>query len=522
MTSDTYRGYFDSMPCYLSVQDRDLKIVDANERFTRNFGDFAGRYCYQVYKSRPEKCEDCPVERTFHDGQRHRSEQLVKTLDGREVSVLVYTTPIRDGDGKITSVMEMSTDITEIKQLQRQYRDSRKRYHQLFEEVPCFISIQDRDLSIVEANRLHREAFGTFYGCKCYQVYKNRETECYPCMVRQTFDDGEVHIHEEVVTKRDGERVNVVVTTAPVFDAAGEIDGVIEMSADITQIRQLQSKLASVGMIISTISHDLKGLLNGMDGGIYLLNSGLKKGDQNRVQNGWEMVSRNVERIRSTVLDILYYAKDREPDWQEVSAKDVVAEVCGVMEAKAGQHGITIERRLPSGDDRFEADPMALRSLLVNLVDNSFDACRVDKKKSDHKVAVAVATTPEDVRFEVSDNGIGMDRDVQDKAFTLFFSSKGAGGTGLGLFIANKIAQAHGGRIELESKLDEGTRFVAVMPRKRPAPEERRVANDGVAAATVSETAAAMGLGGVSDPARDPLGGAAEILGGESAVDDGA
>ncbi len=470
---DTYKHYFHSMPCYLTVQDRDLKIIDANERFVRSFGDFVGRYCYQVYKRQPERCEDCPVERTFHDGQRHRSEQLVKTLGGREVSVIVYTTPIRDADGSITAVMEMSTDITAIKQLQDQLRDSQRRYQHLFEQVPCYISIQDRDLRIVEANRLHREAFGTGYGCKCYEVYKGRDKECFPCIVRETFQDGKVHVHEEVVSRSDGEKITVMVTTAPVVNAAGEITGAIEMSADITQIRELQSKLASVGMIISSISHDLKGLLNGMDGGIYLVNTGLGKHDQSRVHKGWEMVSRNVERIRSTVLDILYYAKERTPDWQDVSAKQVIDEVTHVMTAKADHHDIEFTHRIEIDDDRLEADPAALRSMLVNMIDNAFDACRVDKKKGEHRVSLVVGGDDGQLRFTIEDNGIGMARDVQDKVFTLFFSSKGAGGSGLGLFIANKIVQAHGGRIELESEMDKGTRFVITMPRERPVMEAK-------------------------------------------------
>ena len=60
---------FDAIPGYLTVQDRELKIIEANDAFKRNFGDFTGKNCYQIYKHRPEKCEDCPVERTFRDGQ---------------------------------------------------------------------------------------------------------------------------------------------------------------------------------------------------------------------------------------------------------------------------------------------------------------------------------------------------------------------------------------------------------------------------------------------------------------------
>jgi PAS domain S-box-containing protein len=467
--ADSYHTYFDSIPCFLTVQDKNLKIIDANNLFIKNFGNFEGRYCYQIYKHRPEKCEDCPVERTFRDGARHRSEEKVKTLDGREVSVIVYTTPIRNGNGDIEAVMEMSTDVTEIKDLQRQFRDSQEKYRLLFEEVPCFISMQDRDLRIIEANRQHREAFGTFYGCKCFEVYKKREIECDPCVVRQTFDDGQIHIHEEVVTSRKGDRMNVMVTTAPVHNSLGEIESVIEMSTDITQIRQLQSKLTSVGMIISSISHDLKGLLNGMDGGIYLVNTGLSKNDDRRIQTGWEMVLRNVDRIKSTVLDILYYAKDRQPDWKEIKVIDVIEEACGLMKTKASDHNIEFTHNASEAVTSIEADPKAIRSMLINIIDNAFDACRVDKKKDHHSVNLKVDEDDHQVTFEITDNGIGMSREAQDKSFTLFFSSKGAGGTGLGLFIANKIANSHGGKISIDSEPGAGTKFKITLPRHRPA-----------------------------------------------------
>jgi PAS domain S-box-containing protein len=464
---DPYREYFDSMPCYLTVQDRDFRVIKANRKFREDFGEVEGRYCYQVYKQRPEKCEVCPVERTFQDGASHHSTEHVKTLGGREVSVIVNTTPIRNEAGEITGVMEMSTDVTEMSRLQQQLRDSQERYRLLFEAVPCYISIQDRDLRIIQANRMHREAFGTFYGCKCYKVYKHRDKECNPCIVRQTFDDGEVRVHEEVVTRQDGNPMNVIVTTAPIRNGDGSVEAVIEMSADITQIRELQDKLSSVGMIISTISHDLKGLLNGMDGGIYLVSTGLKKNDEKRVNTGWEMVLRNVGKIRSSVLDILYYARDREPEWDDTATKEIVGEVYETMSAKAATHEIEFESIFESADGKFEADARAVRSMLINLIDNAFDACRLDRKKDKHRVTVTARGLEDHVCLEIVDNGIGMDQESREKAFTLFFTSKGSGGTGLGLFIANKIAQSHGGSIELESEPDRGSKFTVLLPRKR-------------------------------------------------------
>ena len=457
------------MPGYLTVQDRDYRIVEANESFRRDFGDYAGRYCFQVYKHRPERCEDCPVARTFADGQKHSSEERVVTLGGKEVSVLVYTTPILDSNGEVSEVIEMSTDITQLKNLQTDLRTSRRKYRQLFEEVPCFLSIQDRDLNIIDANRMHREAFGTGYGRKCYEVYKHRCEACLPCTVQQTFRDGESHLHEEVVTSQSGKSINVLVHTAPLRNGEGEIDSVIEMSTDITMIRELQDKLSSVGLLIGTVSHGIKGLLNSLDGGIYLINSGLQKNDTARVDKGWDMALRNIRRIRSLVMDILYYAKDREPNWDTIAAGEILSEVGKTMSERAVKLGIDLECRVEATGE-YAGDRQMIRSMLVNLIENAIDACRIDKGKSGHRVDIELRDNGAGVQFAVSDNGIGMDQETREKAFSLFFSSKGAGGTGLGLFIAHKIVMSHGGEIRIESEAGAGSRFFVDLPRRRPKP----------------------------------------------------
>jgi PAS domain S-box-containing protein len=466
-TETSYRHYFNEMPCYVTVQDRNFNIIDANKRFRDEFGHFEGRHCYQVYKRRSERCEDCPVDRTFRDGRGHRAEVQVKTLDNKDVSMIAYTSPIRNESGEITSVLEISTDITEVKLLQKQLRESQERYRQLFEEVPCYISIQDRNLRIVEANRRFREDFGDLMGSKCYEVYKHREDVCEDCAVQKTFDDAKVYHSEEVVTSFQGERMNTLVYTAPIVGVDGRIKHVMEMSTNITPIRQLQSQLESIGLLISTISHGIKGLLTGLNGGRYLVNTGLIKDDRKRTAKGWEMVERNIDRISSMVLNILHYAKEREPSWEKVSATALCNEVCEIVAARAQEHGIDLQQNLDTDAGEFEADDKAMRSLLVNLLENSIDACRVDSQKESHNVKFDLIGQTDNICFEVRDNGIGMDREAREKAFSLFFSSKGAEGTGLGLFIANNIAQAHSGRIEVESESGKGTCFHVTIPRKR-------------------------------------------------------
>ena len=473
------------MPCYVTVQDLDLKILHSNRRFREDFGDPDGAFCYQIYKHRPERCEDCPVMRTFWDGTSHTSQEEVTCVDGRPVSVIVYTMPIKDEDGDIHAVMEVSTDITEIKLLQKQLRESQERYRQLFEEVPCYISIQDENLRMIDANRMFREDFGVPFGKKCYEVYKHRKEECIPCHVRDTFEDGKTYTHEEVATSEKGDRFNVLVHTSPIYNADGNITSVMEMSTNITQIRQLQSQLTSIGLLISSISHGLKGLLNGLDGGIYLVDSGLKKDNKERLEKGWDIVLRNVSRIRSMVLDILYYAKDREPEWEELSAKNLQEDVYKISERKASDLNIGFRVDGVVDNDKFEGDYKAVRTMLINLVENSIDACRLDKKKSEHISRFNVSGDKNYIYFQIEDNGIGMDRETKEKAFSLFFSSKGHEGTGLGLFISNKIAQSHGGKILIESKEGEGTRFTVTLPREQPSPPP---ADDLYEEETITET----------------------------------
>ena len=459
-----YKRYWDEMPCYLSIHDHDFRIIDGNRRFREDFGNRINQYCYRVYKGREEICPNCPVEATFLDGKNHPSEQLLTTAGGQEVPVMVHTTPIRDRSGEVVAVMEMHTDIGEVKRLQQELHQSEERLAQLFEEVPCFISVQGPDRVIQHANRRFREVFGSGVGEECFRVYKHREEQCLSCPMMSTFETGRAHDYEASVLSKDGEELNLLVTTAPLRNSEGAVESVIEMGVDITQIRELQDQLTSIGLLVGSISHGIKGLLTGLDGGIYMVNSGFERDKPERVKKGWEMVQRNVDRIRSMVLDILYYAKDRELIVEDINLSGMVDDLRDGVRKKARELGVEVEFNLPDHAGTFEGDPQAIRAMLLNLIENSLDACRMDGDKSDHAVTISARRAEPWMTIEVADNGIGMDRETREKIFSLFFSSKGLKGTGLGLFISNKIVGKHGGTIEVESEAGRGTRFVVRIP----------------------------------------------------------
>jgi PAS domain S-box-containing protein len=466
---------FEEAPCFITVQDRDLNILQANRRFRETFGDEPERKCFELYRGRNTRCNECPVLDTFASGEGFKIEKTLIAKNGRELNVIVQTTPLHDDKGEITAVMEMVTDITETKALQRKLAGKRKLLRTLFDEVPCYLSLQDREFNVLDANRHFKEEFGNFAGDKCYEVYKHRTEPCLHCPVADTFADGRSHSSEEVVTSLDGDKHNVLVQTAPIRGTGGKIESVLEISTDITEIRQLQDQLTSLGLLVGSISHSIKGMITSLDGGIYVLDSGFARDDLKRVKDGWGIVKWNVDRIRSMVLDVLYYAKDRALEPAEVEPGEMAAEVCKLQQGKAKEVGATLVCNATPTDAPFLADRASLHSMLTNLVDNSLDACRLAKAKAerlgkdgiDPRVTVDVEIDAENIVFAITDNGIGMDQETSEKAFCMFFSSKGMEGTGLGLFIASKIASKHGGNIDIDSQPGRGTTFRVILPRVR-------------------------------------------------------
>jgi len=227
---------------------------------------------------------------------------------------------------------------------------------------------------------------------------------------------------------------------------------------------ELQDNLSSLGLMIGSISHGIKGLLTGLDGGMYDIDRGLGKNDLEEVGEGWSTVKQIISRIRKMVLDILYYAKDRDLNWEWVDLLAFAEDVAVVFESKLVQSGINFVREFDTAATQVRIDPGSVHAALVNILENAVDACQRDTAKKSHTITLSVSQTGEGVSFNVEDNGAGMDRETQDKIFNLFYSSKGTSGTGLGLFISNTVVRKHGGQIRVASTPGVGSVFTIHIP----------------------------------------------------------
>ena len=130
--------------------------------------------------------------------------------------------------------------------------------------------------------------------------------------------------------------------------------------------------------MIGSISHGIKGLLTGLDGGMYLLDSGFSKENQSQIAEGWEIVKMMIERIRKLVLDILYYAKERDLKWEQLDVLSFASDVARVLEPKIRERKIVFVKQFDETVGEFEIDAGYVHSALMNILENAMDACTRD------------------------------------------------------------------------------------------------------------------------------------------------
>ena len=360
----------------------------------------------------------------------------------------------------------------------RRLETSEKRYIQLFNESPSFITLQSRDFTIIESNNRFKEQFGDEPGLCCYQVYKKRLAPCPGCPVEKTFVDKKSHTAEMDVQLKDGSIRNFLIQTAAVTGPNGEVEHVMEMSTDVTMIHELQDHLAALGLHISSISHGIKGVLTGLDGGDYLISKGIEKQDASLVADGWEIVKEKIALIRRMVLDILFHSKDRPLDICPVDIFDFIQELATTLDQKLKKTGIVLILNTPPPGTEISTsiliDKHVLLPAFLAILENAIDACVAVKNVKKHleiKIDVILPgniasnnNTNSWILFKIRDNGKGLARTFQKEVFSLFYSDKGNKGTGLGLFIAQRAVKQHKGVINVDSVPGEYTEFTISLP----------------------------------------------------------
>jgi len=460
-----YELFFENVPCFASIIDRDYRLIRANEKLREAFGD-NGEYCYQVYKRRNAPCANCPAALTFQDSAEHVSEQTGIRRDGSPAHYIVTASPLLR-EGETPYIIETAVDITEVRNLQAKLQEAQHYYESLIRNATTPVVAVDCEDRVKIMNPAALALFE-------WSSRRLPSGKVLRSMLPAAFYEPFTHaldLEESEVKTARGASVPVRLT-AIALEWRGKCLGRAAFLQDLREIKQLEQekleaeRLGAVGQTVAGLAHTIKNLLMGLEGGLYMVDSGLRRADAERIATGWGVLHRNFEKTTTLVKDFLSFAKGRLPEMKLTDPKSLIRDIVELYRTAARQQGV----ELVAEDDEPVApaplDPIGMETCLTNLVSNGIDAATL-REAPGGRVVLRARDEGGDLIFEVADNGCGMDYDVKEKVFTTFFTTKGGKGTGLGLLTTRKIVQEHGGRIEVQSRPDKGSLFRIRLPRKR-------------------------------------------------------
>jgi two-component system, NtrC family, sensor kinase len=222
-------------------------------------------------------------------------------------------------------------------------------------------------------------------------------------------------------------------------------------------------RLAAIGETTAALSHSIKNILQALRGGADVVEMGLKASNLDQSRKGWGVVERNLDKIYNLTLNLLAYSKDREPSVQLVNPRTVIDECVELIANVANERGIMAVADVGKDVPPVPMDPDGIHQVIMNLLSNAMDAMKSDGPGL-IKVVCSYNAPEKYLQIEVSDNGSGIEPAMMQHLFKLFHSTKGNRGTGLGLAVAKKIVDEHGGTIKASSVPGQGTTFTIRLP----------------------------------------------------------
>lgn len=280
-------------------------------------------------------------------------------------------------------------------------------------------------------------------------------------------------IHEVSIKTTNGNKKELVMNAATIFNVDGEIIGAIRIGSDVTNIKieqqrlQQQEKLALLGVMASGIVHEIKNPLTSIKGFSQMI---MAKASDERMKQYASIIVDEVNSANKVVTDFLTFAKPQPPVLKDTTVNELVKSMELVLDTQSFVKGVQTNFDLSSDETPIMVDEIQIKQVLLNIVKNAIEAMN-ETEEPKLNIITGLIKSSNKVFITISDNGKGMSLEAISQIGTPFFSTKDKG-TGLGMSICYQIIKEHGGSIEIESELDKGTTFIITLPCKEAIEEK--------------------------------------------------
>jgi two-component system sporulation sensor kinase A len=393
-------------------------------------------------------------------------ERAVLSPSGSETWIEFTYNPVRDESGRVSSVCMTGIPIDERRRAMEALRESEERYRRLVEFSPEAVLVHSGG-RILYANPaclegLKASARDTLVGRPILDFIHPDYRELTLTRVNHILEKGESNEWvEQKMVGLDGETIEVETKGTPIQYQGRP--AVLTMIRDIRDRKKNQAtllryeRLAAVGQVITAIAHEIRTPLSVVGATAQFLRE--KAEEKNEWKEETETLYAQTERLRRFFDDILDYSREMSIRKDLFRPREVMEQALELARSQARHHpGVKILWDWDEKTPALIADSLRLEQVLVNLFLNSFQAL-----KEGGTVNLASRLLPDWLQLEIRVDGPGISEAILPRLFEPFFTTKKQG-TGLGLPISQKIAEAHGGRIEIRVLKPHGTCCTLFLP----------------------------------------------------------
>lgn len=477
----------------ICMMDLDFAVIQANNAYYDIWPHTAPKgEVLRCFDSRPgESCgtESCPVN-LIRRGMDEVVNQVKKELgDGKIGEFMVTARPFLDVHGKIIGVVESFQDVTDYTVATRELLAEREQLKVTLRSIGDGVITLDNDGLIVLINKVadqitgwsHLEAVGRPFN-EVYTLLGNKTPgfSAKELMMEICAQTADSNSSPKILRRKDGVERLVSESGALIRDGENNVVGAILVFRDVTEKSRTEmemhklGKLESVGVLAGGIAHDFNNILMAIMGNISLA---LTRIDPEDDIYGWlSSAEKASARAKNLTQQLLTFAKGGEPVKNIATIQEIITESASFV-----LHGRNVECKYEFADNLWgvEVDTGQISQVVQNLILNGSDAMpgggeiTVNCTNFVNGKDTAYMKVGNYVKVKVTDRGSGIPVDFLDKIFDPFFTSKNEG-SGLGLAVTHSIIINHGGYIEVESKVNEGTTFTFYLPASEAMPDSEQ------------------------------------------------
>jgi PAS domain S-box-containing protein len=268
-----------------------------------------------------------------------------------------------------------------------------------------------------------------------------------------TATDITIRKEAEQILKRDEETLKKLVEK--------QAQDLLAVQAELEQAK----RLSDVGVLAATVAHELRNPLAAI--GVTAHNI-KRKSNNPDIEKCVHTIDKKVTESDQIINNLLFYSRLRPPHYESINVLDIIEECVAAAEQQKKKEATVIKNLDSIKGITIEADPLQIREVFGNILNNAFDAIPAEKGQ----IKIMAENEDEFIKATIEDSGAGIVKDILDKIFEPFFTTK-AKGTGLGLSVCKQIINMHEGEIGVKSELGQGTSFIVRLPKKERKKERK-------------------------------------------------